>query len=58
MVALIENNAVRFAKKKKKQQNKNKTKQKQNKTKQSFPDFAIYYDLFAFRKIRHQILRY
>ena len=52
MVALIENNAVRFAKK------KTTTKQKQNKTKQSFPDFAIYYDLFAFRKIRHQILRY
>ena len=46
MVALIENNAVRFAKKK-----QNKTKQK----KQSFPDFAIYYDLFAFRKIRHQM---
>ena len=53
MVALIENNAVRCAKKK-----KTTTKQKQNKTKQSFPDFAIYYDLFAFRKIRHQILRY
>ena len=52
MVALIENNAVRFAKKKTKQ---NKTNQK---TKQSFPDFAIHYDLFAFRKIRHQILPY
>ena len=48
MVALIENDAVRFAK-------KNKTNQK---TKQSFPDFAIHYDLFAFRKIRHQILPY
>ena len=53
MVALIENNAVRFAKK---QTNKKKTNK--HKKKQSFPDFAIYYDLFAFRKIRHQMLLY